>query len=237
MAGLYALTLPHTPPAEQRTRVFAPARALGLLRDPSLRALLMGAALSATCMQFHFILWPLFFTDQQTGLGFDVSDASIASSVAQGLEVLLFPLLGWLLRRFGLRWVLLAGTAAWPLRYFVYVLGDPAWLVVSVQLLHGINVVCGVVTAQIAIDRVAAADARASSQALLTASTTGFGNLLGQLLCGAALSVFAVPGGGQRWPLIYAIPLALGALATLTIALGFRPARHLDSARPLAVEA
>jgi MFS family permease len=230
-AALYAATLPATPPLRTPgMRAFAFVSALGMLRDPSFRALILAAVLGAACLQFHFILWPLFFTDARTGLGLDVSSASRASSVAQMLELMLFPAFGLLIRRWGLRNVLLAGVAAWPVRFLAYAVGQPVALVVGVQALHGVNVVCGTVAAQVAVDRVAPRDARASSQALLVTATSGGGNLLGQLLSGAALAVLALPNGGHRWPLIFLIPLVLGLLATWVVAAGFRPVRGIEPA-------
>jgi MFS family permease len=232
LSALYALTLPHTPPAPP-ARAFAFVQALGLLRSRSFRALVLASVLASMCMQFHFMLWPLFFTDPRGGLGLDVATASRASSVAQLLELGLFPALGFLITRFGIRGVLIAGLAAWPARFAAYALGGPAEFVIGAQALHGVNVVCGFITAQIAVDRVAPAGARASSQALLIAATSGAGNLLGQLACGAALAAFSGPSG-VGWPSIFALPLGLGLLATVILLIAFRPAESSYTRRALA---
>lgn len=222
--ALYALTLPRTPPSRVRTSAFAFLDALSLLRGTSYRALVLAAALASACLQFHFMLWPLFYTDAKTGLGLDVASASRLSSIAQYLELLLFPALGSLIRRWGLRRVYLVGLVAWPLRFLAYAAGHPSWLVLGTQALHSVNVVCGSMVAQVAIDRVAPPGARASSQALLVTASGGVGNLLGQLLCGAVLGASALPTGGYAWPLIFCVPLALGTLATLIVFVWFRPA-------------
>jgi MFS family permease len=223
LGALYALTLPHTPPLGVATHTFAFMAALGLLRGKSYRALVIAAALASACLQFHFMLWPLFYTDARTGLGLDVSDASRLSSIAQFLELLLFPALGLLIGRWGLRRVYLVGLLAWPLRFLAYACGQPAWFVVGMQALHGVNVVCGTVVAQIAIDRVAPRGARASAQALLVAASAGAGNLLGQILCGVALSAGTLAGGGFAWSSIFCVPLALGALASAVVWASFHP--------------
>lgn len=232
IGALYALTLPHTPPAESSRKVFAFVDAVTLLRDRSYRALVISAALASACLQFHFMLWPLFYTDEKTGLGFTLASASRWSSLSQLLELLLFPSLALLIRRYGLRSVFIIGTLAWPLRFAAYALGKPAALVIGVQALHGVNVVCGSIVAQVAIDRVAPRGARASSQALLVAATAGAGNLVGQLTCGAALGAALLPGGGTAWPSIFVLPLALGALATLLVYRGFHPQHSPDPVPP-----
>ncbi len=223
LGALYALTLPHTPPLPAPRRAFAFLDAISLLRDRSYRALVLGAGLASACLQFHFMLWPLFYTDEKTGLGFTLASASRWSSISQLLELLLFPLLALLIGRFGLRRVFVVGILAWPLRFVAYALGTPAALVLGVQALHGVNVVCGSIVAQVAIDRVAPAGARASSQALLIAATVGAGNLLGQLSCGAALTRAQLASGGVAWPAVFSIPVALGALATWIVYSGFHP--------------
>jgi hypothetical protein len=128
------------------------------------------------------------------------------------------------------------GLSAWPVRFMLHALGRPVALVIAAQALHGVSVVCGTVVAQIAVDRVAPRGARASSQALLTTATAGAGNLLGQLLCGATLSAAALVGGGYAWPAIFAVPLTLGALATLLVVSGFHPERAPEPVDAVIVE-
>ncbi len=222
VSAVYALTLPHTPPARVAARPLAFLSAARLLRRRDFRAVVVAAGLSAVCTQVHFVLHPLFYTDELTGLGLDLAATSRASSVAQLLEVGLFPLLGGAIARFGIRRVLIFGLFAWPLRFFAYALGSPAAFVIGMQSLHGVNVVFGQIASQVAVDRLAPSDARASSQALFAAISMGAGNLIGQLLCGVLLEACALPRGGYRWPLVFAVPLVLGALATLIVSLGLR---------------
>jgi MFS family permease len=233
LGALYALTLPHTPPSQAPRRAFAFVEALGLLAKPSFRALIVASALASACLQFHFMLWPLFYTDTRTGLGMDLSRAGSLSSVAQLLELILFPALGLLIQRFGVRRVLLVGFLAWPIRFAAYAIGQPVAWVVGIQILHGVNVVCQAMVSQIAVDRVAPRNARASSQALLYVATSGAGNLLGQLSCGALLGAYSLSDGGHLWPAIFSVPLAIGALATLLIFSSFRNNEAEELAVPL----
>jgi hypothetical protein len=232
----YALTLPHTPPSPKASSAFVFVEALGLLRNRSYLALVAGATLSAACLQFHFMSWPLFSTDAKAGLGLDLANASRFATVSQLPELLLFPALGLLIHRFGLRALLIVGLMAWPLRFALHALGRPVGLVVAGQALHGVSVVCGTVVSQIAIDRVAPRGARASSQALLTTATAGAGNLLGQLLCGASLAAGSLPGGGYAWPAIFAVPLALGLLAAGVVASAFHPEPNTAPLSPIPID-
>jgi MFS family permease len=223
LSAVYALTLPHTPPARSPTRVFAFLDAARLLEHRAFRAVVIAATIGAACTQFHFVLHPLFYSDGVTGLGLDLAATSRASSVAQFLEVGLFPFLGAAVARLGMRKVLALGMLAWPIRYIAYALGGPALFVIGMQTLHGVTVVFGQIASQVAVDRLAPADARASSQALLSATASGAGSLIGQLLCGLLLEANALPGGGHRWPWVFAFPLALGIVGWFVVARGVRP--------------
>jgi hypothetical protein len=222
LSALYALSLPHTPPVRAPMRALAFLDAVRLLRRPDFRAVVIASTLSAVCTQFHYVLHTLFYTDRVTGLGLDLTATSRASSVAQLLEMALFPLLGLAIARFGVRRVLAFGLFAWPLRFLAYAVGSPPAFVIGMQSLHGVNIVFGLIASQVAVDQLAPDDARASSQALLTATSTGAGNLFGQLLCGTLLEANALPGGGHRWAVVFSVPLVLGLVAALVVSLGMR---------------
>lgn len=222
----YAWTLPHTPATRVSGRWRALRGGLALLCNRDLRVLLLVAALVSVMSQFYLILQALFYTDARRGLGLDVSVANRAASICQLFELCLFPFLGILIHRFGLRRVLLVAVAAWPLRFFAYAWGHPAWFVVSVQLLHGVNVVLGYAGVQIAVDALAPRQERASAQALLTVCSSGFGSLLGQLGCGRVLARATLADGSHDWRAIYSVPLLIGLLTTLILWLGLGTAKR-----------
>ncbi len=220
LLAAYALCLPRTPPTRLGRGPLEALAALGMLRQRNFATLFAVGTISGALFQINVILQGLFFTSK-SGLGLEPAQANLATSVSQLLELALFPLLALLLARFGLRTVLLVGIAAWPLRFAAYLAGHPLALVVGAQLLHGVSVVLGSMTMQIAVDELASRDRRASTQGLLVMGSAGVGALSGQLACGALLSSVA-PDGAQNWPRIFAAPLLLGVLALAILALGFR---------------
>ena len=80
-----------------------------------------------------------------------------------------------LLGTIGIRWCLALGVIAWPLRYVIFALGEPVWMVIASLAFHGIGFTFFFVTSQIYVDHVAKADIRASAQSLLTLSHWGSG--------------------------------------------------------------
>jgi MFS family permease len=221
--GLYALTLPNTPPARLGKGPLEALGALGMLKNRSFFAIIAVCTACGALFQVNLILQGLFFTSK-TGLGLEPSVANRASSVSQVLELCLFPVLSALLFRFGTKPIALVGVLAWPLRFLVYLLGEPVSLVVGSQLLHGFNVVFGYFALQIAIDELAPRDLRASTHALLAAGGAGIGALSGQLASGVLLSRYGSPQGPQ-WRAVFAFPLGLGLLTALLLVWGFRPGR------------
>jgi MFS family permease len=218
--ALYALTLPATTPAPSSRGVLDALAALRLLTSPRFAAPLLVALLSSALMQTNLILQGLYFADPG-GLGLRPAVAGRATTVSQLLELALFPALGFLLHRFGVRKVVLIGMLAWPLRYAAYYAGSPAWLVVLAQVLHGANYALGFSGLQIAVELMAPSGLRASAQAAFITSSSGLGNLLGQLGCGYLLAS-AWSGTAYDWPRVFAAPLAVSVLALVIAAIGVR---------------
>jgi len=227
----YALTLPATAPPPNRGGLGAAIRALASFGSPRFLALLSVALLFGCLSQLNLMLQGLFFSDA-SGLGMSPASAGRATTVSQLLELALFPVLGVFLERLGVRRVILIGILAWPLRYLAYYAGGPAWLVVGAQLLHGVNYAFGYAGLQIAVELLAPAGQRASAQAAFLTSSSGFGNLFGQLSCGLLLSLAALPAGGYDFRAIFGVPLALSCLAAGIAYLGVRETPLLPAAEP-----
>ena len=181
-AGFYALSLPPTPPVHGSRRL-AILEALPLFHNRRFFAIALGAFVMAMAMPFYIVLQGLYFIDE-AGASISVAAANRASSLAQSLELLLFPFLSLALYRFGLRWVLFVGLVAWPLRFLAFMVGGPVWLVAGAQVLHGFNVVCWMASAVVAVDLSARPEVRASAQALYSALYAGVGALCGRWAAG-----------------------------------------------------
>src|SRR4030095_10133136 len=88
------------------------------------------------------------------------------------------------------RGILLAGLAAWTLRYALLALGDPGagmWMLYVAILLHGICYDFFFVTGQLYTDQAAPAHLRSTAQGFITFVTYGVGMLAGSLLSGVLL--------------------------------------------------
>lgn len=225
VTGVYCATLPDTPPAREGTRPLAFLETLKLLRQPELAFFLAISFVVTTELQFYYLPTSSFLQD----LGVAPARVPAVMTVAQIAEVAAMWLaLPRLLPRIGIRRALAIGVVAWPLRYLVFALGRPLWLVIASLALHGIGYTFFFVVSQIYVDGVAPKDVRASAQALLTFATLGIGNWLGTAFTGAVLTHYR-SGTSEAWGRVFLVPCALTFACAAAFLLGFRP-RPLASA-------
>ena len=130
-----------------------------------------------------------------------------------------------LLETIGILWCLALGVIAWPLRYVIFALGEPLWMVIASLAFHGIGFTFFFVTSQIYVDHVAKADIRASAQSLLTLVTMGIGNYLGTMLYGYVKGLLT-HNGVTDWSRLFLVPCFLTTGCAIDYLLFFRPTRH-----------
>jgi nucleoside transporter len=230
--GLYCLSLPNTPPSKQAKNPYAFLEALKLAANRNFGVLLVIAFVVAIELPFYYNLTFLFLTEPGTGIGLKESQANVAMSLGQIGEVVLMLLLAPALKYLGMRATIFLGILAWPVRYAIFAIGQPAWLVVAAQCLHGICYSFFFVGGMIAVERLARKDIRASAQGLIVFATNGVGMLIGSLLAGQIANHFLLPSGGHAWAKIFLVPIAITVVAGIAFLALFRERRfQTDSAR------
>src|SRR5262249_37680225 len=136
-----------------------------------------------------------------------------ALTLGQTAEVISMVILPWLLRRSGLRRVLILGASAWALVLAVQALGHPTAPVVSCLALNGLYITCFVIAGQMFVNSRSGPEVRASAQALIS-FTSGVGLLGGYALSG--LVAYQV-GGAFRPTFTVASTIAFVAVAGFAI--------------------
>lgn len=228
--GLYCLTLPNTPPTKEATNPYAFLEAFSLTSNRNFAVLLFISFLVAIELPFYYNLTYLFLTEAEHGVGLVPSSANFAMSLGQVAEVVLMLLLFPCLRFLGMRVTIFLGILAWPVRYAIFAIGEPVWLVVGSQTLHGICYSFFFVGGMIAIERLSPKDIRASSQALLLFFTNGLGMLVGHLVSGRLHDYFAYPDGGHAWAKIFMVPIVLTVLAAIAFFALFNERKYQEDA-------
>ena len=139
--AIYSLTLPHTPPikstSDQAFRLshLLPVEAVGLLREPSFAIFVLASFLICIPLQFYYAFTNLFLNE------IGIQNAAGKMTGGQASELLCMLLIPWFFRRLGVKYMLIAGMAAWALRYALFAFGNPGaglWMLYGGILLHGI---------------------------------------------------------------------------------------------------
>ena len=234
--AVFVLFLPSSPPkATAGTTKERPADPLAFRRAflmfktvPGFTTFLLISFIAATEFQFFYLLSAPFLQD----LSIPNQYVPVVKSISQVTEMAaLFVLLPLWLPKKGMKWCLLVGSLAWPLRYFIFALQKPVWLVVLSLGLHGFGYAFVLVVQQLYVDRVAPRDIRASAQSLLTLVTLGLGNFLGTIFCSMVQQAFTT-GGKTNWPPVFILPAVLTLLCAFAYAKTFREPLEV-SAQPL----
>lgn len=232
--GVYCFLLPNTPPAKDAKNPYAFLEALQLTANRNFAVLLAISFVVAIELPFYYNLTFLFLTEKGAGVGLADSSAGWAMSLGQMGEVVLMLALAPSLRYLGMRTTILLGILAWPVRYAIFAIGEPTWLVIAAQSLHGICYSFFFVGGMIAVERLAPKDIRASAQGLIVFATNGVGMLIGSLLAGQVADYFHQPGVGHDWARIFMVPIAITIVAGLVFALTFSERRFQEDARAVA---
>ncbi len=182
--GVYAFTLPATPPtATGRATVgeLLGFDAFKLLKDRNYLVFMVCSFLICIPLAFYYQL-------AERGLqAAGVADTPLKMSFGQGSEVFFMAVMPFFFARLGVKWMLAVGMAAWVIRYGLFawaVPNDMAFAVLLGVLLHGICYDFFFVTGQIYTDQKAPTAIRGQAQGLLVLFTLGLGMFLGAKIGG-----------------------------------------------------
>lgn len=217
--GLQSFTLPHTPPKREGVNPWAFAESLKMLRVKDFAVFVAITFVVATELEFYYILTAPFL---EGPIGVTSANIPAVMTVAQLAEIFVMAFfLSYALKKYGMRRTLAIGVLAWPIRYVVFAIGAPGWLVIASLALHGFCYVFFFVAAFIYVDKVAPPDIRASAQSLIAIVALGLGRFLGSLFAGGIRDVFTA-NGVTNWTAVFLVPCALTTACALAFLVFFR---------------
>jgi nucleoside transporter len=221
--GVQSFTLPHTPPVKEGVKPWAFLESLKMLKVTDFAVFVGITFVVATELEFYYILTAPFL--ESDTIGVSSTNVPAVMTIAQFAEVFVMAfLLSRFLKQYGMRKTLAIGVIAWPIRYIIFAIGSPAWLVIASLTLHGFCYVFFFVAAFIYVDKVAPPDIRASAQSLIAIVALGLGRFLGSIFAGAIRDVFTT-AGVTNWTYVFLVPCALTVLCAVAFLLFFREER------------
>ncbi|RPI03776.1 MAG: MFS transporter [Calditrichaeota bacterium] len=226
LLGLYALTLPDTPPNKEKSNPLAFLAALKMMKNRNFAIFILINFIVSTELMFYYQLTGPFLVSEKIGIS--PTGLSGVMVIAQIAEILVMALLlPYFLPKFGIRKTLILGILAWPLRYIIFAIGAPVWLVIASLSLHGFCYVFFFTASQIYVDTVAPRDIRASAQSLIILVTIGLGMYLGSIFAGWVQNIFSVKGEAgnilsTNWVGVFIVPFVLTVLCAIAFLLSFK---------------
>ncbi len=219
--GIQSFTLPHTPPRKEGVRPWAFLESLKMLADKDFAIFVGITFVVATELEFYYILTAPFL--QSAGIGISEKSIPAVMTIAQLAEIFVMAFaLSWALKKYGMRRTLAIGVVAWPLRYIIFAIGAPRWLVIAALALHGFCYVFFFVAAFIYVDKVAPPDVRASAQSMIAIVALGFGRGLGSLFAGAVRDFYTSAVAGTNWTGVFLVPCVLTLVCVAAFLIFFR---------------
>ncbi len=225
--GLFALTLPHTPPRKKGQNVplgeVLGLDALALLKKPTFAIFILCMFLICIPLYFYFVNMGTYLTQLQWA---NMAQKMTLAQVSDVLFLLLLPLM---LKKLGYKKTIFLGILSWIVRYFMLsasAASSGTVLIFGAILLHGICYDFLFIAGQLYVDSEASERTRGAAQGLLAIIVWGFGSLVGSYLAGYFLDKhkLAVPSGAvtHDWSAIWATPAWIAAAVLGVFLIFFR---------------
>jgi nucleoside transporter len=217
--GLYAFTLPVRPVGNEPAQAFTPFRAFRMFANPMMLLLCTLALINGIAHQYYYFGMAPYLRQRELAEEFIMP----ALSIGQISEVIMLFVLGRLIARLGIRWVLILGVSAQVIRTLVFASGAPMPITIATIAAHGVCFACFFATVQLYVDSHSPRDMRGSAQQLLMMILVGLANLGGHLTAGRVANLFLDPATQEiAFQRFWLVPAGISITVGLAMLLLFR---------------
>ncbi len=227
--AIFSLGLPHTPPkkkVEGQAESLAWLEATKLLRHPFVLVLWLVTFVDAFVHNCYFNWTGTFLGTAATagGVGIPGNWIMPVMSVGQIAEILTMFVLGMTLKNLGWRTTMILGVLGHAARFAVYsFFPEHPWLIIVVQVLHGICYAFFFATVYIFVDEYFPKDMRSSAQGLFNVMILGGGALVANAICPTLIQTVFTKDGVTDFRGLFLVPLIAAVAAAVALALFFHP--------------
>jgi len=200
--GIYSFTLPACPPLFNRTGNKSFANSLGLDAFALFKtsrfavffafSMLLGAALQLTNAYGDTYIQDFKKIASYSNL-IAVKYPAIIMSISQVSETLFILAIPFVLRKFGIKYVMLISMLAWVLRFGLFAYGNPAdglWMIILSCIVYGMAFDFFNISGSLFVETQIPPEIRASAQGLFMMMVNGFGALFGSFASGVIIDRF-----------------------------------------------
>jgi nucleoside transporter len=229
--GVFAFTLPDTPPSAKGPATFSQIvgkDAFVLFKDRSFSIFFISSILICIPLSFYYTWANPSITDAYKAAypNIDSSAFNVESkmSLGQASEVFFMLLLPLAFTRFGVKWILIIGLIAWIIRFFFFGYGDAdttVWMIYAAIILHGVCYDFFFVTGQIYTDLKAGEKIKSQAQGLITLATYGIGMFIGSIIAGKVKDLYTV-NGMTTWLNVWLVPAGIAVIVLILFIVFFK---------------
>ncbi len=227
VGAVVALLCPPTPPKGKGQPLSVVdalgLRAFSLMKDKNFAVFMLVSFVAMIPFNIHFA----FLSDFLAAKGFKLLTAT--NYIGQAAEMGFMLLVTVAMRKFGVKWSIVAGLVAMVVRYGAYYLGagDMLPAIYVGILVHGIIFGFFIVGGQVFVGKSAPADMQGQAQGFYGLMTFGFGSLIGTFANNALINSYTTRNAEGllvgSWDKVWLITLACSVVLLVVMALFFNP--------------
>lgn len=220
--GLYAFTLPDTPPKASKNSSIGEILGLDafkLLKDRSFLIFVISSILICIPLSFYYAWANPSLTDA------GMTNVENKMSLGQASEIIFMLLIPIIYSRYGVKWMLVVALIAWVVRFVGFGYGDGGsreWLLYLAIVLHGVCYDFFFVTGQIYTDTKAGEKVKSAAQGLIYLATYGIGMGIGSWISGIVADTYTLADGTKDWTSIWLVPAGISFVVLLLFILFFK---------------
>jgi nucleoside transporter len=227
----YSFLLPHTPPKGYGRPVaeVIGLPALKMFRDRSVVVFAIVLFLGNMLNQFYVLFAARYLHERGVRVNLGAMGTwgpEVIMTLAQWCEIVCMALTPWLVRRLGIKWLMVIGVCGWLLRNTLFYSDNVVGVVAIAIPMHGWSYAFFGMLGALFVDREAPPHLRAGTQSLVTFLASGPAVMVGYYFAAQVVEARS-EGGVIDWPAVWFIPFVGYILALLVFTALFRePPEH-----------